>query len=62
MVLPPHTVVAPAVIKRSGRKGVSIELGTPFAVSTDDMLEVVGAFEAAIESIKVGAPVAVRRD
>jgi len=39
----------------------SIELGTPFAVSTDDMLDVVGAFEAAIESIKVGGPVAVRR-
>jgi hypothetical protein len=30
-------------------------------VSTDDMLDVVGAFEAAIESIKLGNPVAVRR-
>jgi predicted dehydrogenase len=39
----------------------SIELGTPFAVSADDMLDVVGAFEAAIESIKVGGPVAVKR-
>jgi predicted dehydrogenase len=39
----------------------SIELGTPFAVSTDDMLDVVGAVEAAIESIKVGKPVQVRR-
>jgi predicted dehydrogenase len=39
----------------------SIELGTPFAVSTDDMLDVVGAFEAAIESIRIGKPVPVRR-
>jgi predicted dehydrogenase len=39
----------------------SIELATPFTVSTDDMLDVVGSFEAAIESIKVGKPVAVKR-
>ena len=37
----------------------SIELGTPFPVSTADMLAVVGAFEAAIKSMEVGTPVLV---
>jgi len=32
----------------------SIELGTPFPISTSDMLDTVGAFEAAIASIKSG--------
>ena len=37
----------------------SIELGTPFLVSTSDMLDTVGAFAAAITSIKSGKPVKV---
>ena len=39
----------------------SIELGTPFAVTTDEMLGVVGAFEAAIASLANGTPVRVGR-
>jgi predicted dehydrogenase len=39
----------------------SIETGTPFAVSTSDMLDVVGAFEAIIRSMSEGGPVTVRR-
>lgn len=39
----------------------SIELGTPFLVPTDEMLAVVGAFEAAIASLKTGKPVVVGR-
>jgi predicted dehydrogenase len=37
----------------------SIELGTPFLVTTADMLDTVGAFEVAIASIEAGRPVAV---
>ena len=40
--------------------GEAIELGTPFPVTTADMLDVVGAFEAAISSMASGAPVPVR--
>jgi predicted dehydrogenase len=39
----------------------TIETGTPFPVSTADMLDVVGAFEATIRSIAEGKPVAVAR-
>jgi predicted dehydrogenase len=39
----------------------SIELGHPFPVTTDEMLGVVGAFEAAIASMASGEPVPVRR-
>jgi len=39
----------------------TIATGKPFAVSTADMLEVVGAFEAIIRSIEEGRPVAVQR-
>jgi predicted dehydrogenase len=39
----------------------SIETGKPFAVSTSDMLDVVGAFEAIIRSMAQGEPVKVRR-
>jgi predicted dehydrogenase len=35
----------------------SIETGKPFPVTTDDMLNVVGAFEAIIRSIDEGKPV-----
>jgi predicted dehydrogenase len=38
----------------------SIETGKPFVVTTDEMLDVVAAFEAAIESMKTRAPVPVR--
>jgi predicted dehydrogenase len=38
----------------------TIETGKPFPVSTDDMLDVVGAFEAIIRSIGDGKPVQVR--
>jgi predicted dehydrogenase len=37
----------------------TIETGKPFPISTSDMLEVVGAFEAIIRSIAEGKPVAV---
>ena len=39
----------------------TIETGTPFPVSTADMLDVVSAFEATIRSIAEGRPVAVAR-
>ena len=39
----------------------TIETGTPFPVSTADMLDVVSAFEATIRSIAEGKPVAVTR-
>jgi predicted dehydrogenase len=39
----------------------TIETGKPFPVSTDDMLDVAGAFEAIIRSMTEGGPVAVRR-
>ena len=39
----------------------TIETGKPFPVSTDDMLDVAGAFEAIIRSMTEDGPVAVRR-
>jgi len=39
----------------------TIETGRPFPVTTSEMLDVVGAFEAIITSIKDGKPVAVKR-
>jgi len=39
----------------------AIELGTPFLVPTNEMLAVVGAFEAAIESLTTGKPVEVAK-
>ena len=39
----------------------AIETGKPFAVTTDDMLDVAGAFEAIIRSMAEGAPVHVKR-
>jgi predicted dehydrogenase len=39
--------------------GEAIEIGTPFPVTTDNMLAVVGAFEAAIASLRTGKPVPV---
>jgi predicted dehydrogenase len=41
--------------------GESIETGKPFPVSTDQMLDTVGAFEAIIASIGTGRPLAVAR-
>ena len=41
--------------------GETIETGKPFIVSTDDMLDVAGAFEAIIRSMEQGAPVKVTR-
>ena len=41
--------------------GESIERGTPFPVTTGEMLDVVGAFEAAIKSMASGGSVAVQR-
>lgn len=40
----------------------SVELGKPFPVSTAEMLDIVGAFEAIIRSINANDPVSVRRD
>ena len=39
----------------------SVETGKPFPVSTTDMLDVVGTFEAIIRSMADGGPVAVKR-
>jgi predicted dehydrogenase len=39
----------------------TIEHGKPFPVTTDEMLDVVAAFEAAIRSMATGAPVQVAR-
>ncbi|HVZ54621.1 MAG TPA: Gfo/Idh/MocA family oxidoreductase, partial [Pseudolabrys sp.] len=39
----------------------TIETRKPFPVSTDEMLDVVGAFEAVVRSIEAGRPVDVRR-
>jgi predicted dehydrogenase len=39
----------------------TIETGRPFPVSTGEMLDVVSAFEAAIQSMKTGAPVKVTK-
>jgi predicted dehydrogenase len=41
--------------------GETIETGKPFPVSTSDMLDVAGAFEAIIRSMAEGGPVAVKR-
>ena len=41
--------------------GEAIETGAPFAVSTEQMLDTVGAFEATIASITSGQPIAVAR-
>ena len=41
--------------------GESIETGRPFPVTTDEMLDVVATFEAAIQSMASGKPVAVAR-
>ena len=41
--------------------GESVETGKPFIVTTDEMLDVVAAFEAAIESMATREPVSVRR-
>ena len=38
----------------------AVEIGTPFLVPTEQMLDVVGAFEAAISSLAARQPVAVR--
>ncbi len=41
--------------------GEAIEAGTPFPVTTDEMLAVVAAFEASIASLHSGKPVAAQR-
>jgi len=41
--------------------GETVETGKPFPVSTADMLDVAGAFEAIIRSMTEGAPVMVKR-
>ena len=42
--------------------GETIETGKPFPVSTDEMLDVAGAFEAVIRSIAEGRPIQVARN
>lgn len=61
---PPETKVYPAVDSLGvllEAFGETIETGKPFPVSTDDMLDVAGAFEAIIRSMDAGTPVEVRR-
>jgi predicted dehydrogenase len=41
--------------------GETIETGKPFMVSTNDMLDVAGTFEAIIRSMAEGVPVAVKK-
>jgi len=62
---PPESKVFPAV----DSLGVllesfaeAVETGSPFAVTTDDMLDVAGAFEAIIKSMEQSVPVKVKRD
>ena len=60
----PETKVYPAVDSLSvilEAFGETIETGKPFIVSTDDMLDVAGAFEAIIRSMEEGVPVKVAR-
>ena len=61
---PPETKVYPAVDLLGvilEAFGETIETGKPFIVSTDDMLDVAGAFEAIIRSMERGVPVKVMR-
>jgi len=61
---PPETKVYPAVDSLGvilEAFGETIETGKAFIVSTDDMLDVAGAFEAIIRSMEQGAPVKVTR-
>ncbi len=60
----PETKVYPAVDSLGALLesfAESVETGKPFAVTTDDMLDVVGAFEAIIRSMGEGKPVKVER-
>jgi len=60
----PETKVYPAVDSLGvilEAFGETIETGKPFIVSTEDMLDVVGAFEAIIRSMEQGVPVTVAR-
>jgi predicted dehydrogenase len=59
---PPETKVYPAVDSLAvilEAFGETIETGKPFIVSTKEMLDVTGAFEAIIHSMEEGAPVKV---
>jgi predicted dehydrogenase len=61
----PETKVYPAVDSLGvilEAFGETIETGKPFMVSTKDMLDVAGAFEAIIRSMAEGRPVEVARD
>ena len=60
----PETKVFPAVDSLGvilEAFGETIETGKPFVVSTNDMLDVAGAFEAIIRSMAEGGPVQVTR-
>jgi predicted dehydrogenase len=62
---PPETKIYPAVDSLGvllEAFGETIETGKPFPVTTDDMLDVAGAFEAIIRSMAENAPVKVKRD
>jgi predicted dehydrogenase len=61
---PPETTVYPAVDSLAVLLecfAEAVETGAPFAVTTDDMLDVAGAFEAVIKSMEQGEPVKVAR-
>jgi len=62
---PPETKVYPAVDSLGvilEAFGETIETGKPFVVSTKEMLDVAGAFEAIIRSMEQGGPVKVTGD
>jgi predicted dehydrogenase len=62
---PPETKVYPAVDSLAvilEAFGKTIETGKPFIVTTNDMLDVAGAFEAIIRSMDQDSPVMVMRD
>ncbi|HEY4139803.1 MAG TPA: Gfo/Idh/MocA family oxidoreductase [Pseudolabrys sp.] len=62
---PPETKVYPQVDSLGTLLesfGAAAETGSPFAVTTDDMVEVAGAFEAIIKSMAQGTPMKVEHD
>jgi predicted dehydrogenase len=62
---PPETKIYPQVDSLGTLLesfGAAVETGSPFAVTTDDMVEVAGAFEAIIKSMEQGTPMKVEHE
>jgi hypothetical protein len=56
----PRPAMIAVLIETFAESAESVETGKPFPVTTADMLDVVGAFEAIIRSMAQGGPVKVR--